>query len=151
MFRYFWHNIGLKRNPQTRIPCQDWWHYLVQKGKIATSFKESPGDRGEKLLREYKKGDVVFAYASKYGALGYGIIQNPSSYKLLSAGDNGDVANGYLLHRLDIRWKAVFIDIKYGIKASELQRKFKLKFPRQTKEKITSYLKVKRLIKCIKK
>jgi hypothetical protein len=46
---------------------------LVQTGQIATGFDGQPGDQGEKILRNYIQGDTIVAYATKHGAIGWGV------------------------------------------------------------------------------
>ena len=80
--QYFWHNIG--RN------TQDWWQYLYETGQISTGFSNQPGDEGERILKNYIQGDTIVAYATGYGAVGWGIIEKPETYKLLRPGSTGD-------------------------------------------------------------
>jgi len=67
--QYFWHNIGKNH--------QQWWEYLVQKGQISTGFSNEPNDEGERILKNYIKGDTILAYATKYGAVGWGYAGRP--------------------------------------------------------------------------
>jgi len=139
--RFFWHNIG-----RYKEGYQGWWRYLLQKGQIAAGFGNKPGGLGERKLRAYQIGDVVIAYASKYGALGYGIIRNPSSYVLLSNKKSKNEFDQYHLHRLDISWEYVTQSIGDAINSKVIRNKFGLKYPRQTKETISSLEKVNKLI-----
>ena len=69
----------------------DWWRTLKERGEICASFDNQSGDRGEKILKSYVAGDRVIAYASRHGAIGWGIIEQPASYRLLDIGDPGDI------------------------------------------------------------
>ncbi|OHB55207.1 MAG: hypothetical protein A2Y12_09280 [Planctomycetes bacterium GWF2_42_9] len=121
---YFWHNIG--------NPSDQWWQYLLKTGQIATSFDCQPGDQGEKILRNYIKGDTVIAYARKFGALGSGIINNPDSYRLIAAGSKDDLADGHYLHRLQIDWKCTVPNIESAINPALLLEKYGIFHPRST-------------------
>jgi len=126
---YFWHNIGEASN--------DWWQYLVKAGQISTSFDCQPGDQGEKILRSYIKGDTIIAYAKKFGAIGWGVINKPESYDLLKPGCKDDKMDGLYLHRLNIDWKFTVEKIEDAIGPSELlQKKYGIFHPRTTSAKI---------------
>ena len=96
---YFWHNIGWAE--------QSWWDFLKKQGEISTGFEDQPGDEGERILKSYVAGDTIIAYAKSFGAVGWGLIQSPDSYRLIAAGDPADKHNGRHLHRINIQWKAV--------------------------------------------
>jgi len=127
---YYWHNIGKSNN--------QWWGFLVSNGQIATSFDNQPGDQGEKILKGYIKGDTVIAYAKKYGAIGFGIIKDPASYKLIKPASNGDHLGGELLHRLNIEWKYTVKDLKNAIPPVILLEKYGIYHPRATSAKINA-------------
>ena len=97
------------------MSIQEWWDYLVRNQEIRTSFSNQPGDEGERLLREYIQGDTIIAYASGYGAVGWGIVDKPSSYKLLSPGDPDDVLNGRMRHRMKVSWKSIIQDVNQAL------------------------------------
>ncbi len=118
---YFWHNIGHADN--------NWWSYLVQSRQISASFDNKPGDPGEQILRSYISGDVIIAYAKRYGAVGWGKIDKVNSYRLLKLGHRGDKLNGQQLHRLSISWKAVASKLEDGIKPDTLRDKFGIFHP----------------------
>lgn len=67
----YWHNIARAE--------QSWWGFLVSHGQIPACFDNSPGDQGEKVLTKYVPSDIVVAYAKGYGALGWGVIENPNT------------------------------------------------------------------------
>lgn len=134
---FFWHNIG--------GPTNDWWKYLLKTGQISTSFDGQPGDQGERILRKYIADDTIVAYASKYGALGYGVIRNPSSYVLLKPGCKEDVRNGDQLHRLRIEWKYAVAKIEDGISPARLSREYGLYHPVSTSARIDAQ-KARRLV-----
>lgn len=116
--QYFWHNIG--KPPKTH-EMQLWWDYLIRKNEIATGFGNRIGDEGEQILREYKQGDTIIAYASGYGAVGWGIVENPDSYRLLSPGITGDELNGLMLHRLNVSWQSVAKKLNDAVSAGEIK------------------------------
>ena len=135
---YFWHNIGWPRN--------DWWNYLVETGQITTSFDCQPGDQGEKILKSYIKDDIIIAYAKGHGAVGWGIIKNTDSYRLLKTGDRDDFPKNYHLHRLNIDWQYTVKKIEDAIKPAELLEKYGIFHPRSTSVRIDSN-KAKHLLK----
>jgi hypothetical protein len=139
--QYFWHNIGKNH--------QQWWEYLVQKGQISTGFSNEPNDEGERILKNYIKGDTILAYATKYGAVGWGVIEKPE-YKLLSAGSEEDKLGGVHLHRLKIRWKNVVRNLGDGLSASFVRNEFSIYHPVSTSVSIDDE-KAKRLIAEMKK
>lgn len=120
----FWHNIARANN--------DWWRFLVQQSQIPACFKNEPGDQGEKILTSYINGDIIVAYAKGYGAVGWGIIENPSSYKLLSPGDTNDKLNGNCLHRISIAWKATASNLNKGISPDVIREQFGIYHPLST-------------------
>lgn len=138
---YFWHNIGNTEKA--------WWDYLVKTNQISTSFDCQPGDQGEKILKKYIKGDCILAYAKKYGFVGYGIIEDPNSYKLIEAGSSDDILNGYHLHRLSINWKAT-VPLEKAISPSVMQEEFGIIHPRSTSVSINGE-KAKKLIEYLSK
>jgi hypothetical protein len=121
---YFWHNIG--------DASDEWWSHLVKTGQIATGFDGQPGDQGEKILKNYIQGDTIVAYATKHGAVGWGVIKTPASYRLLIAGCKDDIHGGELLHRLDIEWKYTAATIADAISPKELLDNYGIFHPRST-------------------
>lgn len=113
----FWHNIG-----GSREKCQEWWDHLRNKGQISTSFSNSPGDKGEEILRGYIEGDKIIAYANGSGAIGWGEITDPNSYELLEKDDEEILKEGDQRHRLKIKWKECATHIKNGIKPDQLKK-----------------------------
>ena len=138
--QYFWHNIGKN---------QEWWDHLVQRGHISTGFSNEPGDEGERILKNYIEGDVILAYASKYGAVGWGVIEKPK-YMLLPSGSEDDKLGGTHLHRLNIRWKNVVKNLEDGLSAGFVRNKFGIYHPVSTSVSIDDE-KAKRLIAEMKK
>ena len=134
---FFWHNIGCADNA--------WWKFLVQKKQIPASFKNQPGDQGEKILTGYISGDTIVTYAKGYGAVGWGVIDNPNSYKLLRPGDSGDQLNGELLHRIGISWKATAERLNKGISPDIVRKEFGIYHPVSTSVSIDK-MKAKKLI-----
>lgn len=117
--QYFWHNIG---NPETTMSVQKWWDHLIHNQEIRTSFSNQPGDEGERILREYKEGDTVIAYASGHGVIGWGIVQTPDSYKLLASDGPDDVLNGRMRHRLKVQWKSIIKNVNQGLSSQIIKQ-----------------------------
>lgn len=126
----YWHNIARAD--------QAWWEFLVKKGQIPTCFKNQPGDQGEKILKSYIAGDIIVAYAKKYGAVGWGVIDRPSSYKLLQVGDKEDLLGGHCLHRLSISWKSTAKQLNQGVPSNILHHEFGIYHPVSTSVGIDS-------------
>jgi phage-related protein len=133
----YWHNIGLADS--------EWWEIGVNNKFIATSFDNAPGDRGETILKSYIKGDKVIAYAKGFGVVGWGVVKNPDSYKLVELSGKEDYAKGELRHRLDIEWETS-LKLEDGIKADELKKDFQIYPPVQTSSMIKSKVNAERLI-----
>ena len=129
---YFWHNIGNVNNK----PDIKWWKYLVNTNQISASFSNQAGDRGEEILKNYVKGDKIFAYVSGIGCVGYGEIENPK-YKLIdiNSEDNYFKNKASHLHRLSIKWIHT-LDFENSIKTSNFEKNFKISHPIQTSSKI---------------
>jgi hypothetical protein len=99
----FWHNIGSKGFKSKE---NAWWQHLLRIGQISASFDNEPGDSGEALLRDYIHADKIIAYASGHGAVGWGIVENPSYELIKRDKDAVSKSNGKHLHRLSgIVWK----------------------------------------------
>jgi hypothetical protein len=120
----YWHNIAQAK--------QSWWDFLVSQGQIPACFDNSPGDQGEKILTRYVPGDRVVAYAKGHGAIGWGVIEDPNSYRLIPLGDKGDFLHGDCRHRLDVKWKATARKLSKGLPANEILRDFKIYHPIST-------------------
>jgi hypothetical protein len=131
---YFWHNIGHSR--------EDWWSHLKEKNQISAGFLNQEGDEGQRILTSYTTGDIVIAYANRYGAIGWGIVENPGGYKLIK---RNDILNGQHLHRLPVVWQAVAERLEDGIPSQEVRNKFDIFHPISISVKIDSD-KAKRLI-----
>lgn len=120
----FWHNIARAND--------EWWHFLVKEGQIPACFEDSPGDQGERILKSYISGDQIVGYAKGYGAVGWGIIEKPESYKLLETNCSGDKLNGSCLHRLTINWKATADNLSEGMKPDVIRDQFGIYHPLST-------------------
>lgn len=137
---FFWHNIARAE--------QSWWELLVSTSQIPACFDDLPGDQGEKILTKYVPGDTVVAYAKGYGAIGWGKIENPNTYRLIPRGDKGDLLCGKCRHRVTVRWQAVAHQLSDGLSAEEVRRGFNIHHPISTSvsmstsngEKLTRYL-----------
>jgi hypothetical protein len=125
---YFWHNIG-KVDP-------DWWKYLITTNQISASFNNQAGDRGEEILKNYIRGDKIFAYANGIGCVGYGEIENPK-YTLINVNskENYFKNKSSHLHRLSINWIHT-LDFTNAIKTSVFEKEYKIYHPYQTSSKI---------------
>jgi len=133
----FWHNIGAKN--------ESWWKYLLNTGQISAGFDNEPGDRGESILLNYLKGDTVFAYVSRIGCVGYGVIdsnanQKGKAYKLVKPGSKEDTfpTQGKHLHRRSVEWKAAILDFSNAIPVERLKSEFNITHPIQTSSTIRS-------------
>jgi hypothetical protein len=118
----FWHNIADN--------SQEWWDFLRNNGQIPACFQNAPGDQGEKILCKHKEGDKIIAFAKGYGAIGWGVIENPK-YRLITANQN----NGFgdkCLHRLNIKWEAVANQLSDGLRVDEVRRRFSIYHPIST-------------------
>lgn len=126
----FWHNIA-------RVE-QTWWDFLVSKRQIPACFDNAPGDQGEKILTKYLQGDTIVAYARGYGALGWGIVDQPNTYRLIPAGDKDDRLDGECRHRVTISWKATAKKLSEALPAEEIRRDFGIYHPISTSVSISS-------------
>ncbi|GDY10723.1 hypothetical protein LBMAG52_42110 [Planctomycetia bacterium] len=119
---------------------------MVNNSQISAGYEDDPA-KGQRVLQKYRVDDVVIAYASGSGAIGYGIIGDPSSYIHLVKGHPDDRLNGVHLHRLSIQWQAVIPNLANAVKPA----RFGLTHPiptscrimdEQNAEKLTDYLRV---------
>ena len=120
----YWHNIA--------EADQKWWDFLVSNSEIPAGFDNAPGDQGEKLLTGYIIGDRVVAYAAGYGAVGWAVVQDPSTYRLVPQGSKEDLLNGKNRHRRGVQWKAVARRLSDGMPAKEVRRDFGIYHPIST-------------------
>jgi hypothetical protein len=134
---YYWHNIARAD--------QKWWEYLVEAKQIPACFDSAPGDQGEKILTSYISGDIIVAYSKGFGAIGWGVIEKPESYKLAKIGGAEDRLDGDCMHRLSINWKAVATELSEGIKPADVRDNFDIYHPLSTSVSIDPF-KAKRLI-----
>lgn len=131
---YYWHNIGTSPLGEStaNVEAQDeWWRYHVAQGMISASFNNEIGDAGDKILNSYVAHDVVIAYASNHGAIGWGTLVAPSYELVGTAHDKFAAADPHLhRHRLTgIKWKSVARSMKDAIPARELKERFDLSHP----------------------
>ena len=101
-------------------------------GQITASFSCQPGDEGERLLKRYVKGDTIIAYAKWHGAVGWGTIENPKSYRLIEKGSADDKLGGFQRHRLNISWKAVARKLEDGMSAAKVSEDYRIYHPIST-------------------
>jgi hypothetical protein len=113
----FW--IGLGSNAKARDRSGAWWKEHLHGGFISCGFEGALEDRGTQILRDTLiDGDTVFAYASGFGAVGYGEIHG--AYKLLQEQTGSEHP-----HRRPVVWKS-WVDpdhIKAAISADELRKR----------------------------
>jgi len=128
--KFFWHNIAK--------PEEHWWEFLRSSGQICTGFGNVPGGQGERILRSYITGDTIIAYATGFGAIGWGIIERPSSYRLIPKGHTDDLLQGELRHRLDISWRACAPHLNKAIPADKIRREYGIYHPVSTSVSIDS-------------
>jgi hypothetical protein len=120
----FWHNIA-NTSPE-------WWTFLRTKGQIPACFQNSPGDQGEKILTKYIEGDTVIAYAKGYGAVGWGIVENPK-YRIIPVGDpHDDKLGGNCRHRINFTWKAAAKSLSDGLSPDAVRSQFHIYHPIST-------------------
>ncbi len=119
----FWHNIARANH--------EWWDFLRKEGQIPACFDNMPGDQGEKVLSKYIEGDRIIAFAKGYGAVGWGIVENPN-YRLLKLGDKSDKLSGDCRHRIDIKWKAAASVLQDGLSVDVIREKFNIYHPIST-------------------
>ena len=123
----FWHNIADR--------SQNWWEYLIHSQRIPACFDNQIGDQGHRLLHKYIEGDTIIAYASNFGAIGYGIIPK-HNYSLITENSEDDKLNGGCLHRLEIKWIRYVKNLKDGIKSERLKKDFDMVHPLSTSVKV---------------
>ena len=124
----FWHNIG-SDDP-------GWWTFLRKNGVIATSFGCIPGGRGEDILKNYIVGDLVLAYVSGKGCVGYGTIED-LRYEIVNENSKDDVfpEKGHQRHRKSIKW-IYTINIEQAIPATFFESEYHVPHPIQTSSRI---------------
>jgi HNH endonuclease len=141
--RFFWHNIGNNSNIKYAWATfledhgyDRWWNYLVSNGQLSASFDNEPGDRGEIILGGYEAGDVVIAYASECGAIGWGIVVKPV-YEYVQRDHDEFSKSGFHRHRLNgIKWQSCSPTLRNAVSATEMRERFGLHFPIQTKSMV---------------
>ena len=122
----YWHNIANSN--------QKWWDYLKDKSEIPAGFENQPGDEGERILKEYIKGDRIIAYAKGFGAVGWAKIENPV-YRLIPERDD-EAKMGYHRHRLKVSWQNCAKNLTDGISSREFEKKTNAYHPIQTSSRI---------------
>ena len=124
----YWHIIGHNE--------QFWWEFLIVNSQIPACFQNSPGDKGEQILRSYIQGDKIIAYASKYGAIGWGVVHSENSYRLINKGSKDDLLEGGCLHRMDLKWEKYSKKLCNAVKSSVIKNKYDIHHPISTSVKI---------------
>ena len=137
--QFFWHNVGGSpvASSANDIDAQDaWWQHHLKERMISASFSNEPADAGDNILNSYVARDTVFAYASGFGAIGWGAVDSPN-YDLVSMKYDKFAASGRHRHRLKgIRWQNAASSVRDAITAKELKERFGLNHPIQTKSRI---------------
>lgn len=120
----YWHNIAR--------PDQTWWEFLVSHRQIPACFENAPGDQGERVLSKYVAKDRIVAYAAGFGAVGWGVIEDPGTYHLVTVGDEDDVLGGECRHRISVEWRATARTLSNSLPAEEIRREFNIYHPIST-------------------
>lgn len=116
----YWHNIGNFDGGR-----QQWWNYLLSHGIVTAGYENSPGDTGDGKLQRYRVGDMIFAYASGYGALGYASITPASEYTLVPSETRRDHR-----HQVTVEWRGQVARLDDAIGATRLRTEFGATHPR---------------------
>jgi len=124
----FWFNIGRSYD--------EWWQLLKSHEKITTGFENQPGDRGSQLLKGFVRDDRIIAYATGHGAVGWGVIEDPSSYELVDPGSGKDFLDGEHLHHLNINWRCTAEHLEDAIPAGEIRDRYDIFHPMSTSVRI---------------
>lgn len=137
--QYFWHNLGSlpgATNDTDHGGIDAWVQFHRQEGLLSASFSNEPGDAGDRILNSYVAKNTVIAYASGYGAVGWGVIESPS-YSLVDRGYDRFSESGLHRHRLEgMRWMHFAPSVRKAVTAKELKENFNLAHPIQTKSRI---------------
>ena len=120
----FWHNIARAD--------QNWWEFLVQRGQIPACFENSPTDHGARIMSGYVPGDRVIAYAKGYGAVGWGIIEEPEKYTIIPKGDADDRMQGDCRHRTPVKWQSTAPRLSDGVAPNVVRTHFGVYHPIST-------------------
>src|SRR6266478_2384540 len=94
---YYLFNIGEPYSDQ-------WWTRNRSMRIITTGFRNAPGDRGERILRNLNDHDWVIAYASGYGAIGAGQVRGDETYRLVRRRELPAAWESRHRHLRDVEW-----------------------------------------------
>ena len=144
MKNYYWHNIGKPYR-------QSWWDYIRSHNLITTGFQNKEGDKGEKILKSYKKNDIFIAYANDYGAIGVAQVFEPNSYRLVEEGSVPSDFESNHRHWLTVHWLYAVEKLGDGIPHKTFNALYGLRHPRHAKEEISSVSGVEQLIAHLRK
>jgi predicted restriction endonuclease len=79
---------------------------------------------------------VVIAYASKCGAVGWGVVEKPV-YEYVQRDHDVFSETGFHLHRLNgIKWQSCSPTLRNAVSTTEMRERFGLHFPIQTKSMV---------------
>ena len=125
MPQYYWFNIG----KPAFSSHQDWWEFLRREGIITVGFedkrsKDGKPDIGEKKIREPNEGDIILAYASRFGPVGYGVFGPETTYRHVLKDVRPDMR-----HQRSVAWKATVDDLTHTNSPREWLRAFGLYVP----------------------
>ena len=107
---------------------------MIHTKSIPACFDNQIGDQGHRILHKYIEGDTIIAYASNFGAIGYGRIPK-HNYSLVTKNSKDDKLHGGCLHRLEIKWIRYVKNLKDGIKSERL-KDFDMGHPLSTSVKV---------------
>jgi hypothetical protein len=116
----YWHNIGNFDGGR-----QQWWDFLLSRRIVTAGYENSPGDTGDGKLQRYQVGDMIFAYASGHGALGYATIAPASEYTLVPSETRRDHR-----HQVTVEWRGHVARLDNAIGPARLRTEFGATHPR---------------------
>jgi hypothetical protein len=122
MPNYHWFNIGRLDG----MSHQEWWDYLRRERILAVGFENKRSHIGKSKITGLAEGDIILAYASKFGPIGYGDFGPKSSYRQVEKGVRSDMR-----HQRNVRWKATIDDLIGSNPSRDWLSKFGLKTPPQ--------------------
>lgn len=136
----YWHNIGLAD--------QAWWDYTKRESIVTASFdnQDTPASEGYKMISTYKEGDTIVAYASGFGAIGFGVVKG-SKPEYKSHGLPQFENQHY--HRLGVEWKHT-VPLAKAISA-QLIKEYGLYHPIPSQQRILNNAGFEKLVAELKK
>ncbi|PYL20052.1 MAG: hypothetical protein DMF44_15390 [Verrucomicrobia bacterium] len=90
-------------------------------------------DRSPRLIHRLGFRETAREPGAKWhGAVGWGTIENPKSYRLIEKGSADDKLGGFQRHRLNISWKAVAPKLEDGMSAAKVSEDYRIYHPIST-------------------